>query len=242
MVKVMEFRTPGQDGASLNTDRDYRVCYYAGRDPQTGKERWIEVDRRRWEDHSYQTFARITGGPADNPAAAAEWAEQHQQLATDRSHREASPAFTDQAKVWNPQTRKFENAQIVPNVVRVRAGQPGVNLRDPQGLGQMYQEKVAAARFRHEAFVQARKAVVDLEAIRSGYGERAPGNLPPSIVRGMEVIVDVNKSLAADPNRRDPKAITEAEKKLRENGFSSLGDFMNKLASQFEALKLADGP
>ena len=54
---------------------------------------------------------------------------------------------------------------------------------------------------------------------------------------GMNTVIEVNKKLAADPNRRDPKAIADAEKTLRENGFQSLGDFMNKLSSQFESLK-----
>jgi tetratricopeptide (TPR) repeat protein len=239
MVKVMEFRTPGQDGASLNTDRDYRVCYYAGRDPRTGKESWVEVDRRQWEDYSYTAFARATGGPASNPAAAKRWAESHQQMATDKSHAEASGAFSDQAKVWNPQTRKFENAQIVPNIVRMKAGQPGVTLKDPQSLGQMYQMKVKDAKFKHEAFVQAQKAVKELDTVRKGYETQNlnVGRIPPSVRNGMEAVIEVNQKLAADPNRRDPKAIAEAEKVLQKNGFTDLNDFMNKLSSQYEALK-----
>jgi hypothetical protein len=53
----------------------------------------------------------------------------------------------------------------------------------------------------------------------------------------MSIVLAVNKKLAADPNRRDPKAIAEAGKALRENGFRGLDDFMNKLSSQFESLK-----
>ncbi len=239
MVKVMEFRTPGQDGSSINTDRDYRVCYYAGRDSGTGKEQWIEVDRRQWESYSYQAFARATGGPTDSPEAAQHWAEAHQQLATDKAHREASPDFMDQAKVWNPQSGKFENAQIVPNIVRVKAGQPGSRLKDPQALGHMYQMKVSDAKFKPEAFVQAQKAVKELDSIRKGYTEQKlnVGNLPPSVQNGMNAVIEVNKKLLADPNRRDPKAIADAEQTLRANGFQSLGDFMNKLGGQFEALK-----
>ena len=239
MVKVMEFRTPGQDGASLNTDRDYRVCYYDGQDRGTGKQRWIEVDRRKWENHSYEAFARATGGPTDSPEAAKHWAEGLQQRGTDKYDAEASPAFSDQAKIWNPQSRKYENAQIIPNIVRVKAGQPGSRLKDPQALGQMYQMKVGDAKFKHEAFVQAQKAVKELDAIRKGYSEQnlKVGNLPPSMQRGMNTVIEVNKKLAADPNRRDPKAIADAEKTLRENGFQGLGDFMNKLSSQFESLK-----
>jgi len=48
---------------------------------------------------------------------------------------------------------------------------------------------------------------------------------------------EVTGTLKADPNCRDPKALTEAENKLRAQGFSNLGDFMNKLGSQFEAFK-----
>ena len=239
MVKVMEFRTPGQTGSNLNTDRDYRVCYYAGRDPHTGKERWIEVDRRQWENQSYQAFAHATGGPADDPKAARDWAHEHQQLATDKFHAEASPDFSDQRKVWNPQTRKFESVQVTPDIVRVKSGQAGATLKDPQALGHMYQMKVGDARFNHEKFVQAQKAVKELDAIRNAYKDRAIGSLPESVRKGMEAVREVNKKLEKDPNRRDPKAIAEAEKTLRANGFQDLNDFMNKLSSQFESLKNA---
>jgi tetratricopeptide (TPR) repeat protein len=239
VVRVLEFRTPGQDGRSLNTDRDYRVCYLH-QDSKTGKESWIEVDRRKWENHSYQTFARLTGGPSDE-VAAREWAAQHQQLATDKSHLEASPAFTDQAKVWNAQTRQFEAVQVVPNIVAVKSGQAGVSLKDPQALGRMYQVKVADAKFKHEAFVQAQKAVNELSALRQGYEaqQRDVGNLPAPLAEAMKVVIKANQALAADPNRRNPKALAAAEKTLQEHGFQSLGDFMDKLGGQFESLKFA---
>lgn len=241
MVKVMEFRTPGQTGSNLNTDRDYRVCYYAGRNPQTGKEQWIEVDRRHWEDKSYEAFARATGGPTNSREASKHWAEEHQQLGTDKFHAEASPDFSDQKKVWNPQARQFESVQVVPDIVRVKAGQPGVSLKDPQALGHMYQMKVGDARFNHEKFVQAQKAVKELDAVRNGYQEqnRKVGTIPDKVRNGMNAVLEVNRKLAADPNRRDPKAIAEAEKALRANGFQGLDDFMNKLSSQFETLKNA---
>jgi hypothetical protein len=44
LVRVLEFRTPGDNGLSLNTDRDYRVCYMAGRHPN-GDPQWIEVPK-----------------------------------------------------------------------------------------------------------------------------------------------------------------------------------------------------
>ncbi|MBN1569379.1 MAG: tetratricopeptide repeat protein [Acidobacteria bacterium] len=243
MVKVIEFRTPGDSGASLNTDRDYRVCYYSYNE-QKGKGEWIEVDRRHWEGQSYGTFARLTGGPTDSPEASKEWAQSHQQLATDKHHAEASRAFTDQATVWNPKTNQYEKVQIVPNIVRVKSGQAGVSLDDPAGLGMMYQQKVADAHHKHEAFVQAQKAVVELEAVRQGYAkqDRAIGKLPESMQRGMAAVVEVNRQLKKDPNRRDPKAIAEAERALKANGFADLTDFMNKLSGQFESLKTMREP
>jgi hypothetical protein len=99
--------------------------------------------------------------------------------------------------------------------------------------------KVADAKFKHEAFVQAQKAVKELDAIRKGYSGQnlKVGNLPPAVQNGMNAVIEANKKLAADPNRRDPRAIADAEKTLRDHGFQNLGDFMNKLSSQFESLK-----
>jgi len=245
MVRVVEFRTPGQDGTSLNTDRDYRACYYAGRDPNTGREQWIEIPRRHWEDRSYRTFAELTGGPADDPVRAREWAAEHQQLATDKSHIEASRAFSDQATVWNPATRQFERVQVTSNVSQVsRERLPGVDVDDPHSLGQMYVVKVTDARFRHEAIVQANKAVGTFVEIRQAYNVqgRAIGEVPQRLRNGMEAISEARRALERDPNQRDPAAIAQAEKVLRENGFSNLNDFMRALSAQFESLKTMKSP
>jgi len=240
MVKVMEFRTPGGDGRTLNTDRDYRVCYYAGIDPHTGQPRWIEVPRSHWEGFSYQTFAGLTGGPTDTPAASRDWAQRHQQLATDKEHIEASRAFSDQKKRWNPVTRKFENVQVMSNFERVtKLGQAGVDIDDPFSLGKMYEVKVADAHHPAEGFVQASKAVEAFIAIRKTYNiqGRDIGVVPNSILEGIKAVEKVNGRLKGDPNRRDPAAIAEAERTLRQNGFSDLQDFMHKLGAQFESLK-----
>jgi Flp pilus assembly protein TadD len=274
-VKVLEFRTPGDNGLSLNTDRDYRVCYMAGRHPN-GDPQWIEVPRKHWEDKSYETFARLTGGPTDSAAASKQWAVDHQQLATDKYHPEASAAFSDQKTVWNETARQFERVQVIANVREVAgihnkqkwnpqskqwdtvpeepaltpavgadevipppADPARVNLEDPQSLGQMYQLKVHDAAQPQEAYVQANKAVEKLVALRKGYNlqGRDIGTVPPQIVAGMEAVAEVTGKLKADPNCRDPKALVEAENKLRAQGFSNLGDFMNKLGGQFEAFK-----
>jgi Flp pilus assembly protein TadD len=118
VVEVLEFRTPGDNGLSLNTDRDYRVCYMAGRHPN-GEPQWIEVPRKYWENKSYETFARLTGGPTDSAAASKQWATDHQQLATDRYHPEASAAFSDQKSIWNATDRKFDRIQVIANVREV---------------------------------------------------------------------------------------------------------------------------
>jgi len=245
MVKVMEFRTPGGDGRTLNTDRDYRVCYYAGIDPHTGQPQWIEVPRSHWEAFSYETFAGLTGGPIDNPAASRDWAQRHQQLATDKEHIEASRAFSDQKKRWNPVTRKFESVQVMSNFERVtKLGQAGVDIDDPFSLGKMYEVKVSDAHHPAEGFVQANKAVEAFIAIRKTYNVqgRNIGVVPDSLLEGIKAVDKVNGRLKGDPNRRDPAAIAEAERTLRQNGFSSLEDFMHKLGAQFESLKLMKQP
>ncbi len=277
-VRVLEFRTPGATGPSLNTDRDYRVCYMAGHD-NNGAEIWIEVPRRYWEDTSYNTFARLTGGPTGSPKASKDWADEHQQLATDKYHPEASPAFSDQKNVFNKATGKYEPMQVVSNVEQVMAvmqrrkwnadtrqwetipedafpspvgvgdvipsaadsgSKPvRVDLEDPQSLGQMYEVKVHDARLAQEAFVQANKAVQTLICLRKSYNVqgREIGTVSPEVLAGMQAVTEVTEKLAADPNRRDPKAVADAVKTLRANGFPSLGDFMNKLGGQFESFK-----
>ena len=234
IVRVLEFRTPGENGPSLNTDRDYRVCYFS----EGGQ--WIEVPRKNWENKSYETFARLTGGPTDSPERSREWAAQHQQLATDKSHSEASAAFTDQKTVWNEETRQLEKVQVTSNFEQVAKLQlDGVDIADPASLGQMYVVKVGDAKQPHEALVQANKAVNALTALRTAYNVqgRDIGELPEKIRAGMEAVARVNDQLKADPNRRDPVAIAEANRTLQDNGFRDLGDFMDKMSGQFESLK-----
>lgn len=239
-IKVMEFRTAGASPKDINTDRDYRVCYFDGHDPQTGAERWIEVPRKHWEGKSYESFARLTGGPTDDPAAARAWAEKHQQLATDKDHAEASAAFSDQKRFYDVAAGKFRQVQVSSNFELIAKKQRGgIDVEDPQSLGRMYQQKVADAHFPHEKYVQANKAVKAVVELRAAYNVqgRDIGQIPKAIVDGIEVITKVNERLKADPNRRDPAAIADAERELRQAGHRSLDDFMNKLSSQLEALK-----
>ena len=269
MVKVKEFRTPGATGPSLNTDRDYRVCYFAGWD-NNNLEQWVEVPRKYWQATSYETFGQLTGCPKDYKGGNEKWAVDHQQLATDKSHEEASVAFSDQRYVFNETTKHYERIAVVSNIVQVLGDQQkqkwnpethgwdtvpedpslaqvakptpddkGIDLKDPQGLGLMYQVKVQDARQPQEAFVQANKAVETLVALRKEYNlqGRDIGTLAPSVEAGMKAVAEVTAKLKADPNCRDPKAVADAEKTLRANGFPSIGAFMDKLGGQFEAFK-----
>jgi hypothetical protein len=251
IVRVLEFRTPGETGFSLNTDRDYRVCCYAGFDAH-GDPQWIEVPRQHWEAKSYETFAKLTGGPTDSPEASKEWAAELQQLATDKYHPEASPAFSDQKTIWNPLIRKFEKIQVTANFTEV-SRYPGLDpksagtlpkLEDPQALGHMYEMKVGDARQTPEKYVQANKAVEAFVAVRKSYNVqgRQIGVVSDKVLAGMDAVAKVARQLKADPNCRDPIAVAEGEKTLRDLGFQDMKDFMNKLSSQFESLKTMSAP
>ena len=242
-VRVLEFRTREGD-TSLNTDRDYRVCYQSGVDDQ-GRPLWTEIDRRRWEAVSYVTFARLTGGPTGPEAAVREWAARHQQRATDRYDAEASAAMTDQDVIWNERTRTFDRIQKERNLDRVIAsgtvaGIPDeVSLADPAGLALMYRQKVADAHHPHEAMVQANKAVATLKAVRAAYTRqgRDSGRIPDRVLAGMAIIEQAAQRLAADPNRRDPRALAEADRALRSQGYRDLSHAIDQIGGQIESLK-----
>ncbi|HRE05604.1 MAG TPA: hypothetical protein PKX00_08345, partial [Opitutaceae bacterium] len=242
-VRVLEFRTREGD-TSLNTDRDYRVCYQSGVDDQ-GRPLWTEIDRRRWEAVSYVTFARLTGGPTGPEAAVREWAARHQQRATDRYDAEASAAMTDQDVIWNERTRTFDRIQKERNLDRVIASgtvagiSDEVSLADPAGLALMYRQKVADAHHPHEAMVQANKAVATLKAVRAAYAlqGRDSGRIPDRVLASMAIIEQAAQRLAADPNRRDPRALAEADRALRNLGYRDLSHAIDQIGGQIESLK-----
>ena len=106
----------------------------------------------------------------------------------------------------------------------------------PAVLGKNGVEKIIELALTDE---ERKLLLASADAVRKGYNlqGRDIGTVPPQIVAGMEAVAEVTGKLKADPNCRDPKALVEAENKLRAQGFSNLGDFMNKLGSQFEAFK-----
>jgi len=225
-VEIQSFGTP--DGV----DRDFRAGYTVT-DPATGQQRFIEIKKESWAGESHKIFAGETGGPTD-PAGAAKWSKDHQQLATDQYHAEASVDMADQATIYNEQTGRWEKTQVTPNVDLVKQGKS--TLLDPDGYGKTYETKVAEAY--HEgnhldAYKQADKAVHSLEGVRDGYAMQGygVGELPPKIEAGMQTIKDVQAGSL------DPAA---ADAKLRGLGYSGgLPDFMERVSGQFASFKWA---
>lgn len=228
-IEVESFGTP--DGV----DRDYRVGYVTT-DPVTGQRRFIELKKENWASESQRIFAEETGGPTD-PNGAAKWSKDHQQLATDMYHGEASVDMADQGTVYNEKTGTWEKTQVTPNVDMVKAGKS--TLLDPDGLGKTYETKVAESY--HEgnvldAYKQADKAVHSLEGVQDGYAKQGYGvkDPPPKIKAGMDVIKDVQSG------KLTPEA---AEAKLRDLDYDGgLPDFMEKVSGQFASLKWARKP
>lgn len=225
-IEVESFGTP--DGV----DRDYRVGYVST-DPVTGQRRFIELKKEKWAAESHRIFAAETGGPTD-PKGAAKWAKDHQQLATDQYHAEASVDMADQGTVYNEKTGKWEKTQITPNVDMVKAGKS--TLLDPDGLGKTYETKIVASYNEGnvlDAYKQADKAVHSLEGVGDGYAKQGYGvkDPPPNLKAGMDVIKDVQSG----------KLTTEAaEARLKDLEYrGGLPDFMEKVSGQFASFKWA---
>src|SRR5690554_3247979 len=87
-----DFRTPGDDGINVNTDRDVRVLV------EVEFDRWIEVSVSKWEDTYYREFALRTGYQSVDAVDTMELrkhAARYRQLPTDKFHMEASRDFSD---------------------------------------------------------------------------------------------------------------------------------------------------
>lgn len=224
-VTIESFGTP--DGV----DRDYRAGYkVTGPD---GTTQFIELKKEKWAAKSAEIFAEKTGGPTD-PQGAAKWAKDHQQLATDQYHAEASVDMADQATVYNEKTRTWERRQVTPQAELVKQGKG--TLLDPDGYGKTYETKVIEAYAEGnvlDAYKQADKAVHSLEGVQDGYARQGYGvkELPPKLKEGIQAIKDV------ESGKLTP---AEADAKLKRLGNSGgLPDFMEKISGQFAGLKWA---
>jgi hypothetical protein len=227
-IKVDDFRTPGAEGFSLNTDRDYRVVVRSGRKGIDGNDMWIEMSTKKWAHKSHEFFGKHTGKPKG--MSFEEWSRICQQMPTDKFHIEASPDYSDQA--LDPKTGKI--IKVEPNIMKVKAGKG--TLIDPEGLGNMYHEKVDASLRDNnvsEAYAQCKKGVDSLKKVRKGYQKQGYklGELPENMQKGMKVVMDAPVDDTATPAR-----LANIHKQLKSLGFNNLKDFSNKIAGQFKSL------
>jgi hypothetical protein len=246
-VRVDDFRTPGQTGRSVNTDRDYRVLYR-----RPGSSEWMEVPKELWLDKSKEVFAEVT--QAERPA---NWDrmseknqkqfftdhyERHGQRGTDKYDIEASIDYSDQyldpfgnKRGLNAETASQENALRSTNIENVKNGN-GV-LKDPEGLGLMYQQKVLNSLDGGniaEAAAQAKKAVKSIDSVRSGYERQGYKlhQLSPKLREAMWEVDNSPSGLDANPQILNAK--------LRKLGFrDGLTGFAERMKSEFESLKNA---
>lgn len=227
--KKVEIQTVGTpDGV----DRDYRAGIVVT-DPKTGRQQFIEIPKEKWTGKSSEIFSDVTGGPKD-PAKAAEWARQHQQLGTDGYHAEASVDMSDQVWVRNEATGRWEKTQGTPNLDLVKKGKS--TLVDPEGLGHTYETKVAESYHDGntlDAYRQAEKATHSFVEVKTGYMAQdfKMKQTPPEVVKGFQIVEDVVAG------RKTP---AEGDAALADAGLgSSLPEFMGKLSGQFAGFKFA---
>jgi hypothetical protein len=229
-IKIDDFRTPGAQGFSLNTDRDYRVVVRKGKGPN-GKDMWIELSTKKWANQSKEIWAKHSDKPHD--VSAEDWARKTQQMPTDKYHIEASPDYSDQAIDF----KTGEIVNVEPNILKVKRGE--AKLLDPDALGNMYHEKVnASIRDNNipESYAQCKKGVESLNHVRHGYEKQGLqiNKLPENIQKGMEVIKKVPVDDTATPER-----LEFVQKQLEALNFKDVNDFSTKLSAQFSDLKHA---
>jgi ankyrin repeat protein len=228
-----DFRTPGSDSSSVNTDRDVRILVEA----ETN--RWIEIPTSKWEDIYYEEFAKQTNF---SPAFASETqrkkilkehAEKYRQAPTDRLHLEASRDYSDQY------------GEAVPRIVKAKQGK--AVLHDAEGLALMYMEKAdeqlrkaetaadadLKAMHETEAVMQLKKGIITLEELRNSYISQGyeMGKLPENF-----------KSIAAEIKAQDGSGagLDSLKTKMKNSGFIDSGDFKDMLGSQLGSLKIAE--
>ena len=256
-IVIDKFRTPGKGGSSFGTDNDYRLCYEVKVKAADGtmETMRIEIDQRKWDSESCRIFSEATGGPCDY-AGAREWALSKQQLTTDQYNIEASPEFADQTKVyvdpkgnivddpqkWNKENPgegnqlRVVNAQVRSNILNVKEGK--TTLKDAEYLGKMYNVKVGDALHKGskgDAYAQAKKSVETLREVRTGYARQGYKLEPLSD----EMRVGMQAVEMAAENFDDPQALAMADQYLKDAKLGSLSEFVDKIASQYDSMKIA---
>ncbi len=255
-----DFRTPGDDGVNVNTDRDVRVLV------EVEPDRWTEVPVNKWENTYYREFARRTGYQSVEDVETEvlqEHAARYRQLPTDKFHIEASRDFSDLDTL---KVEGGEDYRVVstPNVVKA---QKGLNtLQDPEGLAYMYREK-ADEQYRQvrdiqnrleervkeglisnkeiaelndlkkmheiEGTVQLKKGVETLDELRASYREMGydTGRLSPEMQEAVRIVKNVKGTSDTD--------INNVRTELKRLGFQDMNDLNQKVRGQLESLKMA---
>lgn len=225
-IKVDDFRTPGVNGNSLNTDRDYRLLRRVI--DKNGTESWVEMSRKTWQDASQRIFGQLTDKPPH--ISDADWADLNQQRATDWRDSEACYDYTDQG--IDPKTG--ERIQLnESNIQKVKAGK--AVLKNPDSLGEMYKNKVRHAGHTPEAYAQAKKATHTLDDVKKGYGKQGY-ETPPRSERLQKAIDHINQQ-TADVDMT-PEKMRQSEAKLKELGYDGgLEDVLKDIGNEFSSYK-----
>ncbi|MGE4317754.1 MAG: hypothetical protein AB7E96_02515 [Deferribacterales bacterium] len=241
-----DFRTPGADGSSVNTDRDVRIL------AEVEPGRWAEVPADKWKDVYYKEFAKRTGYSSDDRQKIQEHAEKFRQLATDSFHMEASHDYSDQnlknsadrIKVTQKADGRI-SVESVPNIVKVKSGQG--TLADAESMSMMYFHKSweqlsrvdsaenISQKNMHtaEGLAQMKKGMETLESVRASYEKQGydVGRLPENFARAAEIIMSVDGSSSTD--------VEAVARNLQEYGFKNPADLAEYMRGQTESLKLA---
>ena len=254
----------GATSASVGADRDARLVVVRT-DPETGQPVKVEIPREHWEDKAYKDFydhtTKIAGGeqaitPEKYPAytkrveemtnnnpqnlsteqiKARAWAEEHNQLFTDKNHVEASRDNADQINKFVG--NKEVQTQSTPNVLSTQQG--NTTLLDPPGYAKMWQEKSDAYQRlgnQPEAIAQSQKGVDQYMKIRQGYDKQGL-NVPPldnQTAKAMEIISKAPVGVDATPAK-----MAEVNQQLKNLGFKDTYDALGKVAMQNEGLGFA---
>lgn len=254
--------TPKQ---SLGADRDARMVVVRPDPEHPGQTIKVEIPREHWENQAYKDFydhtTKIAGGKEaitpenypnyhkrveemtqNNPHGfskeqieARAWAEEHNQLFTDKKHVEASRDNSDQMN-------KFVNGQEVTTQVKsnVELTQKGQSrMLDPEGYAKMWHEKsdvYARVGNQPEALAQSQKGIQEYMKIREGYDKQGY-NVPPidrETAKAMEIISKAPVGVDATPQK-----MAEVNRQLEALGFKNANDAMGKVAMQNETLAFA---
>jgi hypothetical protein len=251
--------------ASVGADRDARLVVMRPDPDNPGQMQKIEIPREHWEDKAYKDFydhtTKMAGGEQNitedkypgyfkrvdemtknNPQGFSEdqiksraWAEEHNQLFTDKNHVESSRDNSDQlTKFVNGQETQTQGKS---NVELTQKGES--RLLDPEGYAKMWHEKsevYAHMGNQPEAIAQSQKGVAEYMKIREGYDKQG-FNVPPvdnQTAKAMEIISKAPVGVDATP-----QAIAKVNEQLQNLGFKDTNDALGKVAMQNEALKFS---